>query len=98
MWTTRSSVKASYRKHIDKLHILHWNIEGLFSKTHGNKLTDDLFASATDGYDIIALTETHLGPDPDLNFPGYFSWHKARAKHNKAKNTLAEYRSLSKRN
>ena len=26
-----------------------------------------------------------MGPDPDLNFPGYFSWHEARAKHNKAK-------------
>ena len=85
MCKARTSVKASYRKHVDKLNIIHWNIEGLLSKSHGNKLDDDLFASVSDGYDVIALTETHLGPDPDIHLPGYFSWHKARAKHNRAK-------------
>ena len=44
-------------------------MEGLLSKSHGNKLNDDLFASVSDGYDIIALTETHLGPDPDIHLP-----------------------------
>ena len=43
------------------LRITHWNIGGIISDVHGNKLEDSEFLKLIDGEDIIALTETHVG-------------------------------------
>ena len=45
------------------LKLMHWNVEGIFSKTHGNKLNDSDFLKKIVGEDIIALTETHVSEE-----------------------------------
>ena len=70
---------------MDHLIIIHWNIEGLISKRMGSKLDDAVFHSVTKGYDVIALTETHLGNAEQVSIPGYIAWHKMRPKNDKAK-------------
>ena len=47
-----------------------WNVGGLISKIH-NKLQDPLFIQTINKYDIIMLTETHLGYDAQVNLSGY---------------------------
>ena len=42
---------------------MHWNVEGIFSKTHGNKLKDSDFLNKIVGEGIIALTETHVSEE-----------------------------------
>ena len=66
------------------LSIASWNMNGLKSKTHC-KLEDDYFVSLIDKYDIICLSETHVGPDISLTIPGYKAFKTHREKHPNAK-------------
>ena len=47
-----------------------WNVGGLISNTQ-SKLDDPLFVETINKYDIILLTETHLGYNTIINLPGY---------------------------
>ncbi len=67
------------------LRITHWNIGGVKSDTHGNKLEDNVFLKLITGEDIIALTETHVGKDTKLSIPGYVVKNQIRPKSKKAK-------------
>ena len=67
------------------LRLTHWNIGGLISDAHGNKIEDPDFLSFVKGEDIIALTETHIGDDVKLSIPGYVIKRKVRTKSKRAK-------------
>ena len=67
-----------------RLNIAHWNIEGHKNSTVC-KFNDQQFVNELTKHDIIALTETHAGPDADLSVDGYFTYTTSRAKHRKAR-------------
>lgn len=47
-----------------------WNIGGLISKHH-DKITDPLFLQEIRKYDVVLLTETHLGYNTTVNIEGF---------------------------
>ena len=49
------------------LRLTHWNIGGLISDAHGNKIEDPDFLRLVKDEDILALTETHIGEDVELS-------------------------------
>ena len=67
------------------LKVTHWNIEGIFSDVHGNKLDDPDFLNATKNDDLILLSETHYGLADELKMAGYVVKNKARPKSKRAK-------------
>ena len=67
------------------LRLTHWNIGGLISDAHGNKIEDPDFLRLVKDEDILALTETHIGEDVELSIPGYIIKRKVRKKSKKAK-------------
>ena len=48
-----------------------WNVGGLISNAQ-NKLDDPLFIETINKYDIILLTETHLGYNTSVNLQDYY--------------------------
>ena len=72
-------IKSEYLK------IIHYNLEGSHSETHGNKLKNDDCIAALQGYDLIALTETHASKDTLLELPGYIIKTVVRPKSKRAK-------------
>ena len=64
--------------------ICHWNIEG-FKNSITSKFSDREFINELRKHDIVALTETHAGPNVDLTVDGYFTYCTSRAKHPKAR-------------
>ena len=72
-------------KQHDYLKIIHWNIEGNASQEFGHKVSHPQFQSIVQGYDIIALTETHASPDMHIDIPGFVSYQINRPKHAKAR-------------
>ena len=69
----------------DYLKIKHWKIEGNASKEFGYKAPHPQFQSIVQGYDIIALTETHASPYMHINIPGFASYQVNRPKYAKAR-------------
>lgn len=67
------------------INLMQWNIEGICSTVHGNKLEDDEFIKTIAGQDIIGLTETHVGKGKNLKIPGYRIFKKCRPKSKNAK-------------
>ena len=67
------------------LKIMHYNIEGVLSETHGSKLNDEDFIAVVQGHDIVALTETHAGYDDNLEIPGYVVKSLVRPKSSRAR-------------
>ena len=71
------------------LKLMHWNMEGIFSKANGNKLDDSNFLNNIIGQDVIALTETHVSEEMwksgVLKIPGYVVKRRVRPKSRKAK-------------
>ena len=49
-------------KHLSFISICFWNVGGLVSKTY-NKLSDDNFIRELLPYDLVCLSETHIGYD-----------------------------------
>ncbi|CAG2245367.1 unnamed protein product [Mytilus edulis] len=47
-----------------------WNIGGLISKHH-DKITDPLFLQEIRNYDVVLLTETHVGYNTTVNIEGF---------------------------
>ncbi|CAC5355916.1 unnamed protein product [Mytilus coruscus] len=58
------------RTFISNITICTWNIGGLIS-ANLNKLTDSNFLNNITAYDIVLLTETHIGKDVNIVLPGY---------------------------
>ena len=50
---------------------MHWNIEGLKSKIYGNKWEDPEFIKLAKKHDIIAITESQIGNDVNIEMDGY---------------------------
>ena len=71
------------------LRVTHWNLEGILSKVHGNKLEDSEFLNTIYDEDVIALTETHTSEEVWesglLRIPGYVIKRKVRPRSRKAK-------------
>ena len=65
--------------------LMQWNLGGVFSKAHGNKLMDDDFIETINSQDFIAITETHVGKDKTIKIPGYKIFKKCRKKSKRAK-------------
>lgn len=53
-----------------RLNILSWNIQGLKHSLY-DKTKDPLFQNEISNCQIVALTETHMTEDEDINIPGF---------------------------
>ena len=67
-----------------RLGICHWNIEGIKS-SKSSKLDDPEFSKELRAHDIVALTETHAGPNDHVGLQGYTTFMATRSKHKKAR-------------
>ena len=52
-----------------------WNIGGLKSKSN-DKTSDPIFLKEIEKYDLVFLTETHVGYNTDIHTIGPFHYHR----------------------
>ena len=88
------NINLHVNQHIYMLHAIRrnniklasWNVQGMPyepDSTCSRTLCHD-FTESVKGYDIVALTETHLGDGETFDIDEYYSFHLTRPKHKKA--------------
>ena len=78
----------SPENNVRDLRISTWNIHGHIHKLSSireNKFQNDEFSNLLSNYHITGLSETHAGPDDDIDLPGYVCFKKYRLKQGKAR-------------
>ena len=67
----RGRKRRVVRRILNRIKIMHWNIEGLKSSIYGNKWEDPEFIKLAKKHDIIAITEAQIGNDVNIEMDGY---------------------------
>ncbi len=78
---------SSLAGNVRDLRISTWNIHGhihKLSNNRENKFQDNEFSKLLSNYHIVGLSETHAGPEDDIDLPGYVCFRKCRTKQGKA--------------